>query len=322
MSDKDIYYLPKNPISFNGRKVRCFVPKEALPPELSQIRKSIRERLWVDEGKDVFKINKSKILVGETQSDLVKKLIRNNHYTRSIKASSLKFAILYFRKPEHITYFLEDKYPENIEDDYKVLPRLIGAAIFAPPTASRLHKSIGDFIQSQNEVLELKRYFIGSHHLALGRNTETWCLAQILRKIEQNHPRYKCLVSYSDPHAGHSGSIYRAANFYLNMPGDLFANSFVYSEDRIKWSVPRSMSRDKIPQDLVGLENYCKNKFKGKEFWIKRHCNKVRYLHFFGNKTTKKNYLSRLKYPVLSYDEIESLMRYFEDNKFLKRYQF
>ena len=66
------------------------------------------------------------------------------------------------------------------------------------------------------------------------------------------------------------------------------------------------MSRKRIPQDLNGLIEYCKNKFKGKKIWIKRHCNKVRYFHFFGNKSTKKNYLNRLKHPVLNYDEIET----------------
>lgn len=44
-------------------------------------------------------------------------------------------------------------------------------------------------------------------------NSETWFMARAIKFIESNHPQVEALVSYADPSAGHSGMIYRAANW-------------------------------------------------------------------------------------------------------------
>ena len=45
------------------------------------------------------------------------------------------------------------------------------------------------------------------------QNAETWLIAQSVKWIKQNRPEVCNLVSYADPSVGHSGTIYRAANW-------------------------------------------------------------------------------------------------------------
>ena len=44
-------------------------------------------------------------------------------------------------------------------------------------------------------------------------NSETWFMAKAVKFVRSNYPAVKALVSYADPSAGHSGTIYRAANW-------------------------------------------------------------------------------------------------------------
>lgn len=45
------------------------------------------------------------------------------------------------------------------------------------------------------------------------RNAETWLIAQSIRHIKKCFPYVKFLLSYADPSAGHSGTIYRAGGW-------------------------------------------------------------------------------------------------------------
>ena len=44
-------------------------------------------------------------------------------------------------------------------------------------------------------------------------NAETWLISQSIRYIKKHHADVQHLVSYADPSAGHSGTIYKAANW-------------------------------------------------------------------------------------------------------------
>lgn len=44
-------------------------------------------------------------------------------------------------------------------------------------------------------------------------NAETYLIGRAIRYIKRNHAEVRCLVSYADPSAGHSGIIYKAANW-------------------------------------------------------------------------------------------------------------
>jgi len=57
---------------------------------------------------------------------------------------------------------------------------------------------------------ELARLWISD---GLPFNAETWFLARAVRYVEQHHREVLALVSYADPGVGHSGCIYRAANW-------------------------------------------------------------------------------------------------------------
>jgi hypothetical protein len=45
------------------------------------------------------------------------------------------------------------------------------------------------------------------------RNAESWAISASVRHIRKTRPEVRFLVSYADPSAGHSGTIYRAANW-------------------------------------------------------------------------------------------------------------
>ena len=59
-------------------------------------------------------------------------------------------------------------------------------------------------------VWELARLWIRDDVPA---NAETYLIAQSVKYIKKNRPEVDCLVSYADPSAGHSGTIYKAANW-------------------------------------------------------------------------------------------------------------
>jgi hypothetical protein len=45
------------------------------------------------------------------------------------------------------------------------------------------------------------------------RNAETWLIGQSIRYIQRTHRDVEHLLSYADPSAGHSGTIYKASNW-------------------------------------------------------------------------------------------------------------
>lgn len=48
---------------------------------------------------------------------------------------------------------------------------------------------------------------------AIPTNGESWLIGQSVKYIKANHPDVVALVTYADPSAGHTGAIYRAANW-------------------------------------------------------------------------------------------------------------
>ena len=48
---------------------------------------------------------------------------------------------------------------------------------------------------------------------AIPRNAETWLIGASVRYVKRNHKDVQNLLSYADPSAGHSGTIYKAANW-------------------------------------------------------------------------------------------------------------
>ena len=85
--------------------------------------------------------------------------------------------------------------------------RLLGVAVLgAGPT--NLHR-LFQGAKSQ-EVICLARLWLDDR---LGRNSESHTLGFILRMLRREQGTVKAVVAYSDPAAGHTGTIYRAAGF-------------------------------------------------------------------------------------------------------------
>lgn len=81
--------------------------------------------------------------------------------------------------------------------------KALGVIVFALPPRETMKRYGG-------ETWELARLWIEE---TVPTNAETFLIARGVRFIRQNHPAVKVLVSYADPSVGHTGTIYRAANW-------------------------------------------------------------------------------------------------------------
>lgn len=79
----------------------------------------------------------------------------------------------------------------------------VGMAVYSMP-----HKGIDK--KYGGSTWELARLFIAD---SVPKNSETWLIAASVRYIKKHHPQVRFLCSYADPSAGHSGTIYKAANW-------------------------------------------------------------------------------------------------------------
>jgi hypothetical protein len=89
---------------------------------------------------------------------------------------------------------------------------LLGVAVLGvgPANVHRLFRGA-----DRNQVVCLSRFWLDDR---LGRNCESRTLAIILRHLKRDQQTIKALVAYSDPQAGHTGTVYRAAGFgYLGL---------------------------------------------------------------------------------------------------------
>ena len=84
--------------------------------------------------------------------------------------------------------------------------RLVGAALFGQLSTTAWKK----FGKKESHVLELRRLVLLDR---CGKNSESRVIGYCIRWIKKNLPNVKIIISYADPMYGHSGVIYKAANF-------------------------------------------------------------------------------------------------------------
>jgi hypothetical protein len=85
---------------------------------------------------------------------------------------------------------------------------MLGVAVLGVgPT--NLHRLIKD--AKNHEVVCLARLWLDDR---LGRNSESRALGVILRMLKRGQTTVRAVVAYSDPLAGHTGTIYRASGFF------------------------------------------------------------------------------------------------------------
>ncbi len=80
---------------------------------------------------------------------------------------------------------------------------LLGVIVFALPPRETAKRYGG-------ATWELARLWVDD---SVPQNAETYLIARAIRHIKSVYPAVKVLVSYADPSAGHSGMIYKAANW-------------------------------------------------------------------------------------------------------------
>jgi hypothetical protein len=83
-------------------------------------------------------------------------------------------------------------------------PFLVGVIVFALPPRETMKR------YSVSLAWELARLYIMDSEPF---NSETWFMARAIKFVRSNFPQVKALISYADPSAGHTGVIYRAANW-------------------------------------------------------------------------------------------------------------
>lgn len=83
---------------------------------------------------------------------------------------------------------------------------LVGAVVFGAMSTTAWRK----FSATESSVLELRRLVLLD---CAGKNSESRVIGWCLRWIKKNSTEVDTIVSYADPKAGHSGTIYRASNF-------------------------------------------------------------------------------------------------------------
>lgn len=82
----------------------------------------------------------------------------------------------------------------------------IGCVVYSSPPRE-VEKRYG------GKVWELSRLYLLDD---IPKNAETWLIGQSVKWIKRNHKDVGYLVSYADPSAGHSGTIYKAANWRVD----------------------------------------------------------------------------------------------------------
>ena len=83
-------------------------------------------------------------------------------------------------------------------------PFIVGVIVFALPPRETMKR------YKVSLAWELARLYVMDSEPF---NSETWFMSRAIKFVRSNHPAVEALVSYADPSAGHTGVIYRAANW-------------------------------------------------------------------------------------------------------------
>ena len=188
----------------------------------------------------------------ELESSLAREIAKNEHYLHRPPQVKRAFGL--------------------VKDGY-----IVGIITYGTP-ASR-HLQIGASPDDPSLVIELNRMWVSDE---MPRNTESKFISSTLKKLG----RY-IVVSYADTSVGHTGTVYRAANFHYAGWTDM---------DR---KTPRY---DYIPVNGGHSRNATRENGGGVALKVRRKP-KVKYWTVAGSKTDKKALNSKMKWPILDYSE-------------------
>lgn len=117
------------------------------------------------------------------------------------------------------------KFPAGTQLIYMVLNQNqpIGMALYGSPfpTASK-------FLEPEvkhNETIELKRLFLNDVNIP---NLESFVIASTIKKIKEDKPTIKVVITFADDKVGHTGTIYQATNATYLGKSDSGKHKYIY----------------------------------------------------------------------------------------------
>jgi hypothetical protein len=162
---------------------------------------------------------------------------------------------------------------------------LIGVLMFATPISEDVRKCVFG-PEHKDRVTELHRL-----HIIDGtpKNTESFFIAECLRRVVVDRPQTRAVVSFADSTMGHRGTIYRATNalFYgMVRP----SKSYITPEGRLR------------PEKIDGI--HVKGEALG---WVAvKRGEKYRYVWIVGDRRERKKYAPLLRLVTKPYPKEEA----------------
>ena len=226
--------------------------------------------------------DKSKVILYPISKEVARNIIIQNHYSHSWTKCAIAFGVYYREKTNS---FFEENGSE----------RLIGAIVYGDPVGRLVAASVSPLL-GQGDVLELTRLWLADGY---GSNIESYCVGQTFKYIRKHMVDVKCIISYSDPEAGHKGIIYQALNFLYQGTETRKVDSYWYRIDqREGWLHPRTISARYGTTNDDALLKMFPDGFQKREM-LRKH----RYVLFLRN---RNKYISTLTHKILPYPKNET----------------
>ena len=164
--------------------------------------------------------------------------------------------------------------------------KILGCVVFGVPSSRFVQKGVCGEEEADN-VIELTRLWIND---CVGKNAESFLIAQGMKWLKENNIKQDIIVSFSDTGAGHYGGVYQATNF-------LYTGTNHIQKD---WYVDGKMLHPRHFKDRFGSVEQAKQYYGDRMVAIERTI-KHRYVYFNCNRFRRKKLLKKLRYNILSY---------------------
>ena len=221
-----------------------------------------------------------KLTVRPVNKSVAKDIIVNNHYSGIWTKVSYAIGLFYMSDDQH-------QFFSGVNE------QLIGIACYGDPIGRYAGASISEKLD-RTEVLELTRLFVFDGY---GSNIESWFVGQTFKWLRENTPHIRALISYSDPKAGHVGTVYQATNWIYQgnriRPNDSWMFRWTEEGD---WHHSRTSYVKYGTNDPLQIQEMALT-----PFWIKKEPRKHRYVYLLKD---RKKLFKNLKYPALPYPKV------------------
>lgn len=226
----------------------------------------------------------SLIYLKSINKSVARNIIEKNHYTHAWSSCTVVYGI--YKKQNDVNVFFD-----GLDD------KLIGVVVYGNAVGRNASTSISPLLKNEN-VFELTRLWIEDGH---GKNIESYSISESFKLLNLEYPDIKCILSYADNEAGHTGIIYQATGFLYQ--GDNYTDiaimpnySVSLSNNPHKWIHSRSVYARWKTHNVDKLKERI-----GKTFWRKKESGKHRYIKFISSKIENKKLKKSLKHHVLPY---------------------